>query len=108
MLAFLLGILAGFMAFQATAPLHRQGDLSNSVLVHLEGSMYLHVHHWMYCLALASPLSLLHRSLLGLCVGGVLHGLAFRDRFKVIRRLDDPPKGPFVLKRRDNKDISHV
>ena len=97
MLALPLGILCGFLAFELTAPLRDQGNPKNSLFVTLWDDMYLHVHHWMYCLALMFPLSLVHRALLGVCLGGVLHGLAFKDRFEVVRHFQVPPKGLFVF-----------
>jgi hypothetical protein len=87
-LLFAAGLLIGFYLSKTLAGKY-EGDKSERSLRFSMGEYMVHVHHWLYFMALSALLwyaDIRYPIIFGLLSGAIIQGLLYKDRFVFIYR----------------------
>ncbi len=85
-----LAALATYLLFSLTAGKVAGDNIHQSLRLSF-GAYYIHLHHWIWALALGVTLVLSHiynPIVLGFCLGATAQGLRYKDRFLVCYKKD--------------------
>ncbi len=88
---FLLSSAAGFLFWKIFSGKHEGDRLERSIRPKI-GAFRVHIHHWLWCLALFIVFIICrfyHPIILGILAGSIIQGLLYRDRFIIIYREND-------------------
>ena len=87
---FIVGIVFGFLFWKLFAG-KKEGDKIERSFLFLIKGYYVHIHHWIWCLALLIiffAIGLYNQFIIGFLTGSVIQGILYRDRFVIFYKKD--------------------